>query len=924
MALSMTASFLPTDAAIAQPSPAASPSAQDTTPLPPVDSAKAEAKKVGRQVEIPSLHTEASTTYANSDGKTLATEFYTNPIRFKQGDAWQSVDTTLVADNGIIKPRATKAGFTLSPGGGTDLLTTASQRDGSTIKISAPQKLPAPKLLGNRAEYANAYGTGIDLVITATPTGFRQEAVIRQRPVSPLKLPVAIQLPAGLAFGETSSGKLALHDNAAKTKGGRTTEIPAPLLVDASADLSMGEEGQVGKVTTAVEKTATGQTLMYKPDAHFLADPDVTYPVTLVVADDTVWTQLPNANDTFINNSSYQNGYANSGAYHLQAGMTNSGTVRWRTYIRFEDIPEDSPLRGGQVKNADLVLWNIDSNDCGLPVGSGITARRITQRWDVSTLTWSNQPTVTSEGADTEYGAYKPTCTRGYMDYEHDLIHFVNPIAQAWADGQPNYGFQLTSGNESENTNWRAYRSKEYGEDGNGSHGPKLIIGYEPAQTRIATLWGLSADASDAQISAAIDQATGTAEAPPPMMTPAQARAATSATEGYTETISEKMFIPDGMTPEELATALDPDASPGMPPEDAIPPTVTQTEPARSQTDVAVNSSIKASFSEPVRAADVTLKDPQGNLVTGVLDMEPGDERVVFTPAQSLAVSTVYTATVSNAVDASDNVMAAYSWSFTTAGPDTTPPAVTETSPSSNAINVPVNTTLSVTFNEPVSGTEVKVSDPAGASVAGALAPDATRKIWTFKPAVSLPAETVFTIEVTAAKDDSGNSMASYTWSFTTAQPDTTAPTVTLTSPLNNATGVELGAPIQATFSEPVSDAKLTLKDGTGAPVNGTVDMMSPSIVRFTPEQPLPGEKQYVAEVSSAKDAAGNVMATYSWSFTTKAEDPPPGSPAVSLAYVAPTSDADGKVTSKLTPTFYARHTDPEGRAATFTVEVEH
>ncbi|MGP4102522.1 hypothetical protein, partial [Nonomuraea sp. KM90] len=46
--------------------------------------------------------------------------------------------------------------------------------------------------------------------------------------------------------------------------------------------------------------------------------------------------------------------------------------------------------------------------------------------------------------------------------------------------------------------------------------------------------------------------------------------------------------------------------------------------------------------------------------------------------------------------------------------------------------------------------------------------------------------------------------------------------------------------------------------------------------------------------------------------------------PTVNLAYVAPTSDADGKVTSKLTPTFYARHTDPEGRAATFTVEVEH
>ncbi|MEV0353285.1 hypothetical protein AB0H88_46680 [Nonomuraea sp. NPDC050680] len=57
-------------------------------------------------------------------------------------------------------------------------------------------------------------------------------------------------------------------------------------------------------MTTAVEKTTAGQALIYRPDANFLADPDVTYPVTLVVADDVIWTQLPNANDTFINNSS--------------------------------------------------------------------------------------------------------------------------------------------------------------------------------------------------------------------------------------------------------------------------------------------------------------------------------------------------------------------------------------------------------------------------------------------------------------------------------------------------------------------------------------------------------------------------------------------------------------------------------------------
>ncbi|MEV6149965.1 DNRLRE domain-containing protein [Nonomuraea sp. NPDC052129] len=390
---------------------------------------------------------------------------------FKQGGSWHPVDTTLVADNGVIRPRSTRAGLTLSPGGDTELLTAGSGRDGSTIKVSAPRSLAVPKLSGNRAEYADAYGPGVDLVVVATPTGFREEVVIRRRPSGPLAFSVPVQLPDGFSLGKSSAGKLVVRDGAAHT----TTELPPPMLTDASADLSVGEEGHLGKVAMTVGKAA----IVYKPDAGFFGNSRVSYPLSLVVADSD-WTELPVGNDTFINNSSYQNGYANSGAYHLQAGKTNEGTVRWRTYIRFEEIPEDSPLRGGRVTNADLVLWNIASNDCGVSVGSGITARRVTQRWDVSTLTWSNQPTVTGDGANTEYGAYLPGCDRGYMDYEWDLYHSVNAITQAWADGQANYGFQLTSGNESDYLNWRAYRSKEY-VSGGGAHGPKLVIGYVPA-----------------------------------------------------------------------------------------------------------------------------------------------------------------------------------------------------------------------------------------------------------------------------------------------------------------------------------------------------------------------------------------------------------------------------------------------------------
>ncbi|WP_146104276.1 DNRLRE domain-containing protein [Nonomuraea solani] len=669
-------------ALMAAPAIATGSTSTSSTPKPPManvgetGAALAQAKKENKRVEIESLHSETATYFANPDGKTLTTEFSLDPVRFKQHGAWQPVDTTLVADNGTIKPRATKAGLTLSPGGDTDLLTVKSGRDGSELKVSAPQKLPAPKLSANRAEYANAYGSGIDLVVVATPTGFRQEVVIRRRPIDALKLPIPIQLPDGLSFEETSSGKLALNDTVAKTKRS-TTEIPAPMLTDASANLSMGEEGHVGEVATAVEKTAAGQILVYKPDARFLADPDVTYPVTLVGAA-VDWTQLPVGNDTFINDSAYQNGFANSGNYHLQAGKTGSGTVRWRTYIRFDDIPADSPLRGAKVTNADLRLWNIDSNDCGESVGSGITARRITQQWDVTTLTWNNQPTVTSTGADTEYGAYKPSCDRGYMNYEWYLIHFVNPIAQEWANGEPNYGFQLTSGNENDHTNWRAYRSKEW-VSSDDSHGPKLIIGYEPVQSFFIASWTYSDE----------EEIDTYEEALAAFNDPARVRAFPSLTTeppiSWEKAYNQKVSSTDTLTTgaDDLLNGPQPEEPPPPTPDpnkDTTPPAVVSVTPSPPAVDVPVNPQVTVTFSEPVTDAQFLLTDllTEGQ-AAGTIAMSADNKVLTFALAQPLS-GTYYMAQVSGAKDAAGNAMAApYKWQFTTVVRTVSLPAQTDT-----------------------------------------------------------------------------------------------------------------------------------------------------------------------------------------------------------------------------------------------------
>lgn len=105
---------------------------------------------------------------------------------------------------------------------------------------------------------------------------------------------------------------------------------------------------------------------------------------------------------------------------------------------------------------------------------------------------------------------------------------------------------------------------------------------------------------------------------------------------------------------------------------------------------------------------------------------------------------------------------------------------------------------------------------------------------------------------------------------------DTTAPTVTATTPANNATNVSVSAPLTATFSEAlsasaVSAASFTLSDGANN-ATGTISY-SGMTATFTPDPNLAFSTTYTATITaSVKDAAGNTMSgDYSWTFTTSA-----------------------------------------------------
>jgi hypothetical protein len=214
-------------------------------------------------------------------------------------------------------------------------------------------------------------------------------------------------------------------------------------------------------------------------------------------------------------------------------------------------------------------------------------------------------------------------------------------------------------------------------------------------------------------------------------------------------------------------------------------------------------------------------------------------------------------------------------------------PIVVATTPINSAAGVPLNGTITVTFNtamNPATITQEALTvlapgEVAGGRVAttqisGIMTYDAITFTMKFVPSTKLKANTTYTGTVaTSVKDPMGNALQTpYIWSFSTSA--SVAPTVVSTDPLNNATGVVTNKIEAATFSVPMDPSTMTattftLKQGA-TPIAGTVSY-SGSTASFNPTSSLASNTVYTATITTgAKDAPGTAMAAnYVWTFTT-------------------------------------------------------
>jgi len=325
-------------------------------------------------------------------------------------------------------------------------------------------------------------------------------------------------------------------------------------------------------------------------------------------------------------------------------------------------------------------------------------------------------------------------------------------------------------------------------------------------------------------------------------------------------------------------------------------PTVISTTPTNGATAVPINQVITATFSEAMNAATInattfTLKTAAGVAVTGVVTYTAAGSVATFTPAAPLALSTVYSATITTgAMDLAGTALAGnYVWTFTTAATaDTTRPTVLATVPANLAIGVPLNQVLSATFSEPMNAATINsatftLAGPGATVVTGQVAYASVGNTATFTPTANLTANTVYTATITTgATDLAGNALAvNYVWTFTTgATLDTVKPIIVSTIPANAAINVALNQVVSATFSKAMNPLTITtatfLLTGPGAAqIAGTVSYDPINfIATFTPSALLTASSIYTATITTgATDLAGNSLGTGGapnpWSFTT-------------------------------------------------------
>ena len=214
---------------------------------------------------------------------------------------------------------------------------------------------------------------------------------------------------------------------------------------------------------------------------------------------------------------------------------------------------------------------------------------------------------------------------------------------------------------------------------------------------------------------------------------------------------------------------------------------------------------------------------------------------------------------------------------------DLVPPEVLQVIPEPGAVEVPINTTVTVRFTELLLADSIRsdtivLSGPEGtvnASLETLQFFDYTTVV--LRPTADLQTETTYTLTITAVEDLEGNFLAStFESTFTTSsQTDLQPPEVISITPSGE--GVAVNTAVVVGFSEPIDPATISpatlnlYNQATGEYVDGTLSVDGTGQVVFlVPSAPLAVGTYYQVGVSDGvQDVSGNALAGFAGGYFT-------------------------------------------------------
>ena len=361
--------------------PVAEPLALRDLPRQQVVPTGAVAKPATRVRELEDKRTEKTRQFQLSDGRVEA-EISAAPLNYRDaGGRLEPIDTKLRPGAGDVSFTNASNTFASSFGVGTARLSTFDLGGRRiSIGVDGPARSLQPTAKGSAVRFPDAFGPGAEVTYEVT-SGALKEGVVLAAPPASGTFTFTLDL-AGVTAKLLPDGTIGFWAAGGDTDVAPLMVMPKPVMYDSKRDPKspFGFAGSTS-VTQRLEGSGDKLKLVLTADQKWLGDKARAYPVTI---DPTIKVQPTptESQDAMIISDSPGTNF--DGNWRLSVGTTASAKARSLIKFDLSSIPA-----GTRIDTASMQLYfsqDHTSSDFDVP----LEARRVTQSWTESGVTWNN------------------------------------------------------------------------------------------------------------------------------------------------------------------------------------------------------------------------------------------------------------------------------------------------------------------------------------------------------------------------------------------------------------------------------------------------------------------------------------------------------------------------------------------------------